>query len=417
MAAGLAEGPHRESRTMCLPVDEEEYRRIVETPKAFRDWLEQAIADMPELFPERIREGFELKDHRRSKKRDLIIRRICLTDGTAWSVRPSFVMPGMIGMTDDLKHALFLRKFGVPFWALAQVFGRNPMFWYRAELSLGRFSLVGTTVRKVDMPQHLLADEHHSKNAGEKRFLATTVASGCVLGAAVTRSASTEDLTKAYGIFQKEASNVQPDYAPQTVNTDGWSGTQQAWRSLFPMIVILQCFLHAWLKIRDRGKHLGQLFFDIGEQVWNVFRAPNKRSCSQRIRVLKGWAEKTLSGVVQEKVLDLCGKQKLWTLAFDHPEGHRTSNMLDRLMRGMNQYFAGGLHLHGDDSASEQHCRAWALLWNFAPWHPAVSKAHKNFQSPAEQLNKHRYSQRSWLENLLVSASCNGYRHRSPHIP
>ena len=169
-------------------------------------------------------------------------------------------------------------------------------------------------------------------------------------------SASPEDLTKAYGVFQREAINVQSDYAPKTVNTDGWSGTQQAWKSLFPLIIVLQCFLHAWLKIRDRSKHLGQLFFDIGEQVWNVFRAPNKRSCSQRIGVLKKWAEKTLGGVVRDKVLDLCRKRKLWTVAFDHPEGHRTSSMPDRLMRDVNSYFAAGLHLHGEYSASEQHC-------------------------------------------------------------
>ena len=54
-----------------------------------------------------------------------------------------FVMPGMVAMTDDMNHPLFLRKFGVPFWALALVFGRNHMFWYRAELALGRFSPVG----------------------------------------------------------------------------------------------------------------------------------------------------------------------------------------------------------------------------------------------------------------------------------
>ena len=99
-------------------------------------------------------------------------------------------MPGMVAMTDDMKHPLFLRKFGVPFWALELVFGRNHMFWYRAELSLGRFSLVGSTVRKVEIPQNLLADEHHSKNGGEKRFVATTVAEGCVLGASVATSVS-----------------------------------------------------------------------------------------------------------------------------------------------------------------------------------------------------------------------------------
>ena len=415
MAAGLADGPHRVSRTICLPIPEDEYRRIVDQPQPFREWLTQSVREMPELFPEIISEGFQLKDRRRSSKVDVWLRRIRLRDGTSWSIRPSFVMPGMVALTDEMKHPLFLRKFGVPFWALAWVFGRNHMFWYRAELSLGRFSLVGSTVRRVDIPLDLLADEHHSKNAGEKRFVATTVAEGCVVGASVATSASTEDLTKAYGVFQREAINVQSDYAPKTVNTDGWSGTQQAWKSLFPLIIVLQCFLHAWLKIRDRSKHLGQLFFDIGEQVWNVFRAPNKRSCSQRIGVLKQWAEKTLGGVVRDKVLDLCRKRKLWTVAFDHPEGHRTSNMLDRLMRGMNQYFAAGLHLHGEDAASEQHCRAWALLWNFTPWHPAVTKAHNGFQSPSEQLNKHRYSERSWLENLLVSASCHGYRFHSPH--
>ena len=183
------------------------------------------------------------------------------------------------------------------------------------------------------------------------------------------------------------------------------------------MIIILQCFLHAWLKIRDRSKHLGELFFETGQRVWDIFRAPNKRSCSQRIRALKSWAGKMLTGVVQDKVLDLCRKRELWTLAFDHPEGHRTSNMADRLMRGMNQYFAGGLSLHGSPAASEQHGRAWVLLWNFAPWHPAVTRASHGFQSPAERLNKHRYSERSRLENLLVSASCNGYRFHNPHHP
>lgn len=417
MAAGLAEKPHRECRTICLPVSEDEYRRIVDDSVLFRQWIENTLAKSPELFPETISGGFHLKDRRMSAKLDVILRRIELCDATSWSIRPSFVMPGMVARTGDVEDGLFLRKFGVPFWALARVLGKNHMFWYRVECALGRFSLVGTTVRKADIPEHLLADEHHSKNAGEKQFLATTVGAGCVLGASVAASAGTEDLTGAYDVFRQEATNVQPAYAPRTVNTDGWSGTQQAWKSLFPLIIILQCFLHAWLKIRDRSKHLGELFFETGQRVWDIFRAPNKRSCSQRIRSLKSWAGKNLTGVVQDKVLDLCRKRQLWTLAFDHPDGHRTSNMLDRLMRGMNQYFAGGLYLHGSPTASEQHCRAWALLWNFAPWHPAVTKANHGFQSPAERLNKHRYSERSWLENLLVSASCNGYRFHNPHNP
>ena len=37
---------------------------------------------------------------------------------------------------------------GVPFDALAYVFGRDAMFWYRAWLAFGRPSLVGTTVKE-----------------------------------------------------------------------------------------------------------------------------------------------------------------------------------------------------------------------------------------------------------------------------
>ena len=120
-----------------------------------------------------------------------------------------------------------------------------------------------------------------------------------------------------------------------------------------------------------------------------------------------------MSGAVLQSVLDLCDKREQWSLAYEHPQGHRTSNMLDRIMRGMNRYFVDGQHLHGSPAASEQHSRAWALLWNFAPWHPAVANCHNGWNSPAERLNKHRYHAH-WLQNLLVSASLGGYRRGGP---
>ena len=112
-------------------------------------------------------------------------------------------------------------------------------------------------------------------------------------------------------------------------------------------------------------------------------------------------------------MLDLCAKRDLWSLAYDHPQGHRTSNMLDRLMRSMNRYFDRGQHLHGARAISNQHCRAWALLHNFAPWHPATTKDNAGWQSPAERLNHHRYHP-NWLHNLLISASLGGYRNHAP---
>ena len=223
-------------------------------------------------------------------------------------------------------------------------------------------------------------------------------------------------LKAAYAAFKGEARDVTPSYAPKTISTDGWKGTQAAWKALFPRVVILLCFLHGWLKIRDRAKHLKDLFAEVSRRVWEAYHAPHRRGFGQRLRRLREWAGGHLSGVVLENVVDLCRKGRRFAVAYRHPGGHRTSNMLDRQMRGMNRYFDHGQHLHGSLNACRLHCRAWAMLWNFAPWHPATTCKNKGWRCPAERLNRHRYHD-SWLQNLLVSASLGGYRRPLPQNP
>jgi hypothetical protein len=144
----------------------------------------------------------------------------------------------MTGYTDDVEKPLFLRRFGVPFWALSYVFGRNDMYWYRLASQVGRRDIIQTTVKgDHNLPKHLLADEKHVRFNGQKAYIATTVAADCVLGASISLSADTEGLTEAYGHFKQEAQHLQPGYQPETVNTDGWSATQNAWRALFPAVI------------------------------------------------------------------------------------------------------------------------------------------------------------------------------------
>jgi hypothetical protein len=287
MAEPLATRASRGHRTICLPIAEETYRRIVRIPREFRRAIDDHFHQGPELFPANFGHGYRLKDDRMSVKQGILIRRLVLRDGTAYSVRPSFLMPYLTARTEDVEGPLFLRKFGVPFWALARVFGRDPTSWYRLECGLGRFSVAGTTVRKVGLPEHLLADEHHQVLDGEKVYIATTVADGCCLGAAPAGTAGTDDLEAAYGVFKAEARDLAPEYAPRAVNTDGWKGTQAAWRSLFPKVVILLCFLHSWLKIRDRAKHLKEVFADVSRRVWEAYHAPDRRGFAQRLRRLR----------------------------------------------------------------------------------------------------------------------------------
>ncbi|AGA30354.1 hypothetical protein [Singulisphaera acidiphila] len=119
----IATQASRGYRTLCLPIAETTYRQIVGVPAEFRRTLDDCFWRIPELFPANFAQGYQLKDERVSSKQRLPIRRIVTRDGIAYSVRPSFLMPYMTARTEEVQGPLFLRKFGVPFWALAHVFG------------------------------------------------------------------------------------------------------------------------------------------------------------------------------------------------------------------------------------------------------------------------------------------------------
>lgn len=105
-----------------------------------------------------------------------------------------------------MEKGLFLLRFHVPSWALAYVFGRDAMYWYRLQQGLGRWSLVGTTVKTPEcLPQDLVADEKHTRLRGQKRYIATTAGAGCILGAAVSDEASQTALTDAYEVVTTQA--------------------------------------------------------------------------------------------------------------------------------------------------------------------------------------------------------------------
>ena len=288
------ESATRNNRTICVPFSQDVYNDNIQNPDTFRNCLNERIELFPELFPAEIfREGYQMKDIYHSKKMLIPIRRIEISD-VAYTVRPSFVTPYLTGLVDEVEKALFMRKFNVPFWALSHIFGKDPMYWYRIEQSLGRNSIVGTTIRQADdIPQHLAADEKHTRILGEKTYVATTVGNECILGVAVAKNAGTQALTKAYEVYQNEAQYLQPEYSPDTVNMDGWQATRHAWKSLFPSVAIICCFLHVFIKIRDRAKRKYRDIFDeAASKLWDCNRAESKMSFSQRIRRLIEWCKK-----------------------------------------------------------------------------------------------------------------------------
>ncbi len=404
------------NRTITLDFAPDTYNETVNDKTAFRKHVHDMIALYPELFPCEISDGYQLKEMRYSKKQNIWTRRIEVND-VAFTIRPSFVMPYMTGKTDDIEKALFLRKFDVPFWGLAYVFGKNPMYWYRIEKSIGRNNLVGTTVRNPeDIPKDLGADEKHTWIIGNKVFVATVVGKECILGVSIASDAGDSELEKAYGVFKKEAQCIKPEYEPETVNIDGWKATRNAWSNLFASVVIICCFLHVFIKIRDRAKKkFHDIFMTVSSKLWDCYHADSKNKFSQRVRRLHEWCKnKKVPDVILNPITKLRKHITDYSIAYDHHGAHRTSNMLDRLMQRMDRHLFATQYFHGSIDSAELSIRGWALIQNFAPSNPQTIRKYQNYQSPAERLNKFRYHE-NWLHNLMISASLGGCRTVPPN--
>jgi len=65
----------------------------------------------------------------------------------------------------------------------------------------------------------------------------------------------------------------------------------------------------------------------VGE-VWEAFRAPDRRSFAQRLRRLWEWAQgQELTAWLLAQVQKLCGRAREYGAAYAHRDGHRTSNI------------------------------------------------------------------------------------------
>jgi hypothetical protein len=348
------------NKTICLPFDEKNYGSLVRNASEFRAYLDRMKEAFPELLPAEITHGYRMKDNRRSSKLGLIIRRIQIGKAS-YSIRPSFAMPYMVGKTDDVEKPLFLRKFAIPFWALTYVFGRNDMHWYRMYCSLGRNSLVGTTVSDPEkLPEHLCSDEKHSWRKGERVYVATTAGSECFLGADIAPTADATALTTSYGRFKQEAQLLKPGYSPKTINTDGWEATRNAWLALFPGVSIILCILHIFIAIRDRSKKkYKEIFALVADKFWHAYEATGRQFFSQRVRRLYEWAvAQELPAVIVDKLAKLHYYLDSYARAYYFPRAHRTSNMLDRLMRLLDRVLFSMQYFHRSGKSANLNVRA-----------------------------------------------------------
>ena len=403
----------KNNKTVCIAFpDKEHYQKCMEDAKIFRKFLNETYNRHPELFPAGFVKGYTLHSFIPSRKqKGFIMRRIQLNNikGDVWQIRPSFMMPYMISETEEVEKALYLCRWGIPFEALVYVFGHNAMFWYNVYVSLGRNSIVGTTVKDPELlPVHLLADEKHTRLKGEKVYVTTTVSQGCILGVGLAENAGTAALTEGYRDFREEARRVAPDYRPETVNTDGWEATRKAWEKLFPSVIVILCFLHSFLKVRDRCRRSKEILGSVGEKIWNVYHSDTLAQFAQRIRRLREWSGKLADAEsVKEKIAELCEKAPRFKAAFSAPDAYRTSNMIDRLMNYRDRVLYAMQYFHGSHKSAVLYLRSMALLWNFHPYGTKTVSRDPDRVSPFKDFNGFQYHN-NWLENMLIACSMGG---------
>ena len=402
----------KQNRTIVIKISESNYSSFMQEKQVAHQVIQGAFKRYPELFPVQMSKGYMLNGRTRvSQKLGIQLRKIKVA-GVSYQLRPCYLLPAMRAKTKEVSKPLFLLRFGVPFWALAFVFGRNPMWWYRLYLCLGRSSVVGSSVYKAEsLPEDILADEHHIRIRGQKAYIATTIGQECILGVEACAKADEATLMESYQVFQQEASDIKAEYKPTSVNTDGWAATQNAWKTLFPNIVVIECFLHAFIKVRDRATKKLESFFEVAaSKIWDCYRAESKRHLAQQLRRLKEWTHQHLPDCpMKENILKLCLKKKRWIKHLDIPSAHRTSNMLDRVMRAMSRHAFNSQMFHATIQSTTANFRAFALLYNFSPSCPMVTKKAGQLTSPAARLNGFIYHD-DWLQNLLIAASLGGYR-------
>jgi hypothetical protein len=380
---------------MRFPLAEHEYEPFLTDRPYAKARLQELYEDARALFPEAFPGGYALYGFTApSCKQQLRCRRLRLQEThDGCTVAPAFVMPSMSGRVADVEQAWFVLRFPGPCWAIADVFGPDARDWDRLPQGWGRVRIVGTTVKTAEhLPKDLVAEEKPRWWPGERVSIAPTAGQACLLGAAVSTSASQPDGQRADGGFATEAPALAAEYAPYTVNTDGWPAPPGAWQALFPTITVSWGFLHALLTIRDRATQAWrEVCAQVQDRGWEASHAPSTGACSQRLRRLRAGAERGWPhAAMQTPPLDLWNQRAQCSQSDAHGSAPRPSKMVERLMKCLARAWVNAPDVHGPREAAESRGRALAWLWNFCPSSPRTVRKYQGQTCPAERLNGKR---------------------------
>jgi hypothetical protein len=372
-------------RIIRLPITELLYSETIESAYLFRHWIDGLDEKYKLLFDRDLSQGYQLHDIRYSRKMSLSYRRISIGK-EIYTIHPIFVMPYWSGKVVDCRDGIMLYLRGTSLDSIVTCFGENQQKWLDRVNHLGRFSIVGTTVKSPDLlAESLTADEKITFLNGKEIYACVTVGEDCILGADLSLTEDEDGLKESYDIFKQESLNISPTYQPKSVNTDGWAATRKAWKGLFNEVILILCFLHSYIKIRSISKK-EPLKNELFNQVWEAYNTENKTDFISKIAQIDDWAKKNINSLtVLAQVEKMKNNAHLFATSFDC-EGKRTSNMVDRAIKPMDKFLSNAQYFHGNLSSAQLTIRAFAIGYNFLPFCQRTIKSKKNSIWLAEPL-------------------------------
>jgi len=323
-----------------------------------------------------------------------IMRVRCLDCGAVFTIQPSFIVRYKRQDTDAIEKLmvlLFITEDSYRMAGVSQALGMDTQqagTWVALEQTrqqaisptalwglvqwLGQLSPAQLNLALgVEPPTHIIEDEKHMKECGEKAYVPIVYApkEALIWWIDYIDSVSEQALRDSLERF-KAISGRLANVTGATV--DGWDPAQQALQGAFPGITLAECHLHAMLKL---GQHLatfkrqrkptGQPLSEQEEtQIRNAFirvlQAPTPEAYQQALDALPDVFN---AGPLASRKDSLIAKQALFQAWTTDDKLALVSTALDQCMKFLNRKQDNMQTLHGPESGLAT-MNAWAITRN-----------------------------------------------------
>jgi hypothetical protein len=238
-------------------------------------------------------------------------------------------------------------------------------------------------------PQHLLSDEKFATLEGKEIYLFLVSQEELIwygewiestseysFNAAISRFLDTMD----DAIEQQNLLNPDELYKPDSVTTDGWKPSQNAWETEVPDINIVECQLHGRKRLSatldEYDKAHPETSLDKRKQIRTdfeqIFAASSLAAFSQRVRrAQEVYAEEP---ILLKRLQILKDKRYFFTNHLKFEQAPAFSAPLDRSMRFLDEKLQSFGQFRSSDSIDPM-LNAWAIVNNLRSFLPGAKKA------------------------------------------